>query len=255
MPGRGSVYPSRVAEPPSSHDPASLLADARALIGAAAAEDVPMRLLGGLAVYAIAPSVRRPPLERSYRDFDVAVPAKRGPAASRVLESAGLVPDRHFNALHGARRMIFTSPKGYAVDVLVGTFEMAHRLTIEDAFDADPLTIAPADLLLTKLQIVQIETKDMTDAVAILIDVPVDTSRFVAPLGEDWGFFHTVERNLPRIEGFARRVLDPGRAEAVATRVGKLAAAMHAAPTSLRWKVRAKLGERVPWYETPEEVD
>jgi hypothetical protein len=237
------------------HDPEALLGDARSLIEAAAGDGLPMRLLGGLAVYALAPSARRPPLDRPYRDFDVAVPARQGQSASRVLERAGYVPDRHFNALHGAKRLIFGSPRGYAVDVLVGPFEMAHRMQIADGFAAHPLTIAPADLLLTKLQIVRFERKDMTDAGALLLDVAIDADRFAAPLADDWGFFHTVELNLPKLRAFGEDVLEPARAAELAGRIELLAASMRSAPKSVRWKLRAKVGERLTWFESPEEVD
>jgi hypothetical protein len=238
-----------------------LLARARSLIEASASEGVPMRLLGGLAVYALAPSARRPPLARPYRDFDLAIPAKRGPAASRVLEGAGLVPDRHFNALHGARRMVFTAPEGHGVDLLIGTFEMCHALAIEDGFGANATTIAPADLLLTKLQIVAIEPKDLADAAALVLDVApgsgsgsVDVERFVRPLADDWGFFHTVERNLSKLRAFGESTLVPEEARAVVDRIEALSGAMRAAPKSLRWRLRSRVGERVVWYETPEEV-
>jgi hypothetical protein len=151
--------------------------------------------------------------------------------------------------------MIFASRKGYAVDVLVGTFHMAHRLKIEDGFDADPLTIAPADLLLTKLQIVQIETKDLTDAAAMLLDVELDVDRFVRPLAYDWGFFHTVQQNLAKLAAFGAVTLEPDPALVLADRVGILSEAMQDFPRSMRWKLRARLGERVPWYDTPEEVE
>jgi hypothetical protein len=238
-----------------------LLSGGRSLIEAGAAEGVPMRLLGGLAVYALAPSARRPPLARAYRDFDLAVPARRGPAASRVLEANGLVPDRHFNALHGARRMVFAAPDGYGVDLLIGTFEMCHALAIEDGFDADETTIAPADLLLTKLQIVAIEPKDLGDAAALVLDLApgsgagtIDVDRFVAPLADDWGFFHTVELNVPKLRAFGEQTLEGADARTVRSRLDELAAAMDAAPKSMRWRLRSRVGERVVWYEMPEEV-
>jgi hypothetical protein len=237
-----------------------LLRRAREVIAAAAHDRLPMRLLGGIAVYALAKSARRAPLARSYRDFDVAVPAKQGAAASRVLEMAGLVPDRHFNALHGARRLIFQASEGYPVDVLVGDFVMCHSLQFEDESFRHELTISPADLLLTKLQIVRIEPKDLADVAALLLDVPldangIDPSRFVAPLRADWGFFHTVELNLPKVTAFARANLQADLAERLAGRVGVLARAMESAPKSLAWRLRARVGERMTWYEMPEELD
>jgi hypothetical protein len=258
-----SVYASSVtSNAVGPIDADGLLARARSLIEAGAAEGVTMRLLGGLAVYARAPSAARPPLARSYRDFDLAAPAKRGPAASRVIEAAGLAPDRHFNALHGARRMIFTAPEGYGVDLLIGTFEMAHTISIEDGFGEDPTTIAAADLLLTKLQIVAIEAKDLGDAAALLMDLApgsgpasIAVDRFVAPLAEDWGLYHTVQLNLPKLRTFAASTLPAERAELVGERLDVLARAMETAPKSLRWRLRARVGERVIWYETPEEVE
>lgn len=242
-------------------DPEELVADASALVRTAADAGLAMRLLGGLGFYVLATSSRTEPLTRSYRDFDVAVPQKAGPTASRILEASGFAPDKHFNALHGARRMIFHAPKGYPVDVLIGTFEMCHRLVIEDAFDRHELVIAASDLLLTKLQIATIEPKDLADATALLIDLPVaprpdaiEADRFVAPLADDWGFFHTVELNLDRLRAFAEMKIDAARAGLVSERIAVLVAAMQAAPKSLRWRMRARVGERLAWYETPEEV-
>ena len=181
-----------------------------------------------------------------------------------MFRASGYTEDAHFNAVHGAQRMIFASPRGFVVDVLVGTFQMCHRLELGRDLPGQGLTIHPADLLLTKLQIVQIEEKDLLDATALLLDLPtdgaaagaaaaIDIGRFIAPLGQDWGFYHTVERNLPQVEQYARDRLGPGAAQAVAASAGRLREAMQAAPKSLRWKMRSRVGEKVTWYELPEE--
>ncbi len=241
-----------------------LLAAAQEIIGAAAAAGVTMRLLGGVAVFHLAPSAGSGALARSYHDFDVAVPARQGGPAARLFRAAGYSEDQHFNALHGAQRLIFQSPAGFVVDVLVGEFQMCHRLNLD--LPSRGYTIHPADLLLTKLQIVQITQKDLLDAIALLFDIPVldlpvdeagvaiETSRFVAPLGNDWGFQHTVELNLPRVVDRARDQLGARDARTVAAAAGRLSEAMAAAPKTLRWKTRARVGERVPWYDLPEEV-
>jgi hypothetical protein len=237
-----------------------------------------MRLLGGVAVFHLAPSARTPALARTYHDYDVVVPSRQGSPAARIFREAGYAADAHFNALHGARRMIFTAPGGFVVDVLVGTFQMCHQLELGRELPSGGLTIHPADLLLTKLQIVQIEDKDLLDAVALLADLPtqgqradpptqgqpadpptqgqpaaIDVDRFVAPLAGDWGFYHTVERNLPRVVAFARERLGEAGAQPVVESAGRLLDAMRAAPKSVRWKVRARVGEKVAWYELPEE--
>jgi hypothetical protein len=239
-----------------------LLAAAVDVIDAAAAVGVTVRLLGGVAVYQLAPSASQPPLARAYGDFDVVVPARQGHSVAKVFRSAGYAEDPHFNALHGAHRMIFASPRGYRVDVVVGTFRMCHELELGRDLPGQGLTVHPADLLLTKLQIVQIEEKDLLDAAALLADLPtdgpsasIDVGRFVQPLAADWGFHHTVERNIARLVGFAQDRLGDPWAKAVAESARTLGEAMEAVPKSLRWKVRAKAGEKLPWYEVPDEPE
>ncbi|HTX84236.1 MAG TPA: hypothetical protein VME44_18785 [Streptosporangiaceae bacterium] len=239
-----------------------LLAAAAGVIDAAASVGITMRLLGGVAVFHLASSARRPPLARSYHDFDVVVPARQGAAVARVFRQAGYAEDPHFNALHGAHRMIFASPSGFVVDVVIGAFRMCHELDLGRDLPPEGLTIHPADLLLTKLQIVQIEEKDLLDSVALLSDLPtdgtapvIDIDRFVRPLAADWGFFHTVDMNIAKVLAFARDRLGSPAEEAVADRASRITAAMEAVPKTLKWKVRARAGERVPWYELPDEPE
>jgi len=40
----------------------------------------------------------------------------------------------------------------------------------------------------------------------------------------------------------------------VAAGADRLSQAMEAAPKSVRWKMRARVGEKVTWYELPEET-
>jgi len=238
-----------------------LLAAAADVIEAAAAVGATLRLLGGIAVFELSESARRPPLARRYHDFDVVVATGQGTSAAAVFRERGYAEDAHFNALHGAHRMVFTAASGLVVDVLVGTFEMCHRLKLGRDLPDAGLTIHPADLMLTKLQIVEIEEKDLLDAAALLLDLPVgrsaagiDIGRFVAPLANDWGFFHTVELNLPEVVKFAAGRLDDSQVRRVAHGANELRQAMEAVPKSLRWKVRARIGEKIPWYEVPEEI-
>jgi hypothetical protein len=238
-----------------------LMAAAADVIGAAAATGTTVRLLGGMAVFQLSESARQPPLARRYHDFDVVVPSRQGQAAAAVFRERGYEEDALFNALHGAHRMVFTAPGSFVVDVLVGTFQMCHQLKLGLDLPDSGLTVHPADLMLTKLQIVQIEEKDLLDTVALLIDLPVgrsatgiDIGRFTAPLANDWGFFHTVELNLPKVVEFAQGRLGNSHARWVAHGANELRQAMEEVPKSLRWKARSRIGEKVRWYEEPEEV-
>lgn len=247
------------------HVPAGdLIAAAADVIEAAAVTGTKLRLLGGIAVFQLSESARQPPLARDYHDFDVVVPPGQGRAAAAVFRERGYTEDAHFNALHGAHRMVFTSSDRFVVDLLVGTFQMCHQLKLGHDLPDSGLTIHPADLMLTKLQIVQIEEKDLLDAAALFIDLPVgraataatgiDIDRFTAPLAGDWGFFHTVELNLPKVVEFAAERLEESQARRVADGAHELRHAMDGVKKSLRWKARSRIGEKVPWYEVPEEI-
>lgn len=258
----GAVDPDPRARQSDGHGADTLLGAALEAIEQAEREGTRMRLLGGIAVRHLAASAAQAPLARTYHDYDVVVASRDGAATARVFRSLGYGEDPHFNAIHGAQRMIFTSTEGFDVDVLVGTFQMCHRLELGADLPEAGLTVHPADLLLTKLQIVEIEDKDLRDASAILHDVPVapgegavlDPGRFVRPLSSDWGFFHTVERNLQKVADFSARVLGDEGAGRVGRAVGALQDAMARADKSMKWKMRARVGEKVAWYELPEEV-
>ena len=238
--------------------------EAERVARAAVGSGLELRLMGGLAVYLTSPSARRPPFQRPYPDFDFAVSSRYARRAAGFLEAAGYVPEKMFNAIHGAQRLIFKHPDGrWAIDVVVDEVRMAHRIDLRGRLAGPGLTLNLADLLLTKLQIWEINSKDLGDLVCLLADHDVadtdapdviDRRRILSLATNEWGLCHTIERNLRRTADEALRrspanaVREPG-AQATA-----LLDAIAAAPKSLGWKARAAVGERIQWYETPEEV-
>jgi hypothetical protein len=237
--------------------------EAERLARLALAEGIPMRLMGGVAVWLRSESVHRPPFARDYADMDFAASSKaRGPLKA-FLERQGYVPEKLFNAIHGAQRLNYAEPGGrWTMDILIDELSMSHRLDLRGRLDGPEPTISLSDLLLTKLQIWQINRKDLGDALCLLADHPlgadgdesIGLDRITSVLGADWGFCHTAERNLGRIADLAvAEPLSDARHD-VATQVQALLAAIAAAPKTLGWKTRARVGERVRWYETPEEV-
>jgi hypothetical protein len=73
-------------------------------------------------------------------------------------------------------------------------------------------------------------------------------------LGKDWGFCHTVERNAPKVAELWSQERLPGATHDVAAQVTALLQAIDDAPKSRAWRLRSRVGERIRWYETPEEV-
>jgi hypothetical protein len=238
-------------------------AEAERLATSAIATGVPVRLMGGLAVWLRAPSVRRPPFAREYADLDFAADSGARSVVRAFFEGQGYVPEKLFNALHGAQRLNYAAPDArWTIDVIFDVLSMSHRLDLRESLASNEPTISLADLLLTKLQIWEINRKDLGDILCLLADHPlgesggetIDLRRLRAILGSDWGFAHTVERNLGKVVELWSTQPVAGARFDVAAQVKVLRAEIDAAPKSLAWKTRAKIGERLRWYETPDEV-
>jgi hypothetical protein len=237
---------------------------ARVLIAAANEAGLSCRALGGAGVRLLCPrSTAAGPLHRELNDLDLATTREDADKLARLLEDHGLLPERRFNLLHGDRRLLFHDPaNGKHVDVFVDAFEMCHKLGLRGRLHLAEWSLAPPDLLLTKLQIAKINEKDIKDfaALALEADLPM-TAAWLDPaylegiLGGDWGWWKTVSDNLavaadalPAIELPAdslRTVL------AVSAQLSALAADCD---KSRRWRWRSRLGTKVPWREEPEEA-
>jgi hypothetical protein len=226
-----------------------------------AAADIRLRLLGGLA---IAVSLdERPLLPRTYNDIDFITARGEGPKAAKLFEALGYEGDRQFNGLNGHRRLLFYDiANERRVDVFVGRFEMCHMWPLERRLDVVERTIPLGDLLLTKLQIFAINEKDQRDILNLLHGHKLTANEdginvdYVAELcAADWGLWRTATMNIERTRGTVTRFeLAPHDEAVVVSRLDDLRKRIDAEPKSTKWKLRARVGERVQWYETPEEV-
>jgi hypothetical protein len=236
------------------------------LISAASREGVPVRLIGGLAVRYLCPSF--PPRVREGQDVDLASVSRARSGLAAVLESHGYVPDKEFNALYGQKQMYFRSSDGpWALDVILDRLDMCHVLDFRDRIERMPFTLDVMDLLLSKLQIVEINEKDLQDVLYLLSAFPVKEgdepgtigpARLCAIVCQDWGWWRTVSGNLDRITSLPpedrRRLIPAGAPFDPVEQAGRLRREAEDTPKTLRWKLRSKVGERVRWYELPEEV-
>lgn len=227
---------------------------------------VDVRLLGGIAIWIRASDAVRQTLGRAYADVDLATTKKQAKPLRDVLERLGYVPDKMFNATQGDTRLYYHAPDGaYHVDVFVEKFVMSHELELGRRLTTEPLTLPAAELLLTKLQIAELNHKDASDTAMLLADHELaDTDgpgrlnvRYVAELcASDWGLYTTVTDNLEKMRALLGGILsDDEQRQRVESRDQRLAAALEAAPKSGGWRRRAKIGRRKRWYQTPDEAD
>lgn len=247
-----------------STEPA-LAAEARRIVEEAAGRDVPVRLLGGIAIWLRSPADVRDELGREYGDIDLAAPRKRSRALRDVLEALGYVPDKMFNATQGDRRLYFSAADGsYHLDVFLDKFVMSHELDLGRRLETEPIVLPAAELLLTKLQIAELNRKDASDTAMLLLGHALDSADGPGTLNvahvtevcaENWGLYTTVTDNLATTRQLLAELLpNADRRALVDERIGSLLDELEAAPKSRGWRRRAKIGRRKRWYEVPDEV-
>jgi len=227
--------------------------EARGILADAEREGLRVRLLGGIAILLLLGDRFDPAFARPYRDIDLFCHRKDGRGVERLLAARGWAPASEFNALGGGRRLLFHDPESEAqVDVFVGEFAMCHELPLADGLDRPGPSLPATDLVMTKLQIVELNAKDRSDLYALLSGAEIEPRRLADATSRDWGLHHTFELNLAKLrEGIAA---GEGPQAALAP-VEALLEAMEQAPKSRGWRMRAKVGERKRWYELPEEVE
>lgn len=239
------------------------LPEATTLVRGAAEAGHRLKILGGLGVRVLCPDF--PPRLRAGQDIDLACLGKNRRKIADYLQSAGCEGDRRFNNLNGDRQMYFTAPSGRPIDVMVDRLTMCHTLDFRPSFDRQPFTIDAVDVLLSKLQIVELNEKDLRDIVHLLAALPlgggaqasIDTGRFAKLLGADWGWWRTVTGNLAKMEellGDRPALIPDNRIYEPVAQAARLLELAVQTPKSMKWKLRANVGERVRWYELPEEV-
>lgn len=239
------------------------VAEGRRVAEAAARADLPLRLLGGVAVAILCPSSRQPPLARQHADIDFATTGGAKEEVVQLMESLGYRGDREFNMLHGHRRLLLRDERNQRqVDVFLDEANLCHRIPLKKRIDAVPLTLPLADLTLLKLQVVETTEKDYLDICAIFADhdLSEDDSgvniTYIAGLAaSDWGLWRTLGMVAERSQQFALALPDFDAGEAVAERLRRLGEELGKVPKTRGWKLRSRIGDLKRWYELPEEVN
>jgi hypothetical protein len=238
------------------------VAEGRRVAEAAAQRGLPLRLLGGVAVAIRCPSALEAPLARRYGDIDLATVGGAKDEGVELVESLGYIGDREFNALHGRRRLIFWDERNQRqLDVFIDEANLCHEVKLGARIENVPLTLTLADLTVLKLQVVETNDKDYLDVCALFADHDlthddngIDVGYIAALAASDWGLWRTLGMVAGRCEQFALALPGFDSAEVVAERLRRLRGELDAVPKSRGWKLRSRIGDRMRWYELPEEV-
>ncbi len=241
--------------------------EARRLVDAARSKGVTLRLVGGLGVREHCRTLEL--CARDYSDLDMVAPARQARHLTELFQGFGYAENFEVSTATANAELQFVRPCSHGdqtqpvhgddhVDVFLDSFRMDHEIALARRLEIEPYTISLSDLLLTKLQIFRLNEKDLRDIVALLADVEIGEgdgpgvidARYIGELcGDDWGLFYDVAMNLQRVgDGVADFGLSEVPAARVRGGVTRLIAALDAAPKSLRFRLRARLGTHAAWH-------
>jgi hypothetical protein len=238
--------------------------EALGLVRDAEAEGIRLRILGSIAYRLQCPNNLHlfQDTKRVLTDVDFAAEKKQNRAIRQFLAARGYVADEGiYVASEGARHAYLHKDTGLNVDVFADELYFCHRIPFKDRLDLDRPTISTTDLLLEKMQIVEINLKDFKDTVVLMLEhalsteqagpKAIDVAYITAMMRQDWGFYYTFTTNLKRVMDYFGEFPSMADRErsVVQDRVQALLEAIELAPKTLGWKMRSKIGTRSLWYQ------
>jgi hypothetical protein len=259
--------------------------EALRIVTEAKTEGIELRILGGLAVYLHSeehhPNLRlhyemagRVITENSlFADLDlIGYSSQRTKIAKLFEKKLNFEPDRRFNMMFGLKRMIYADGGKFMIDLFFDKMEYSHDIEFGSKPENGRLaldfpTISLADLLLTKLQIHKITSKDIIDISTILLlhelgngsKDTIDLSRISRVLADDWGFWYDAVGNLKALEELhdhlvTKGILTGDQEKLIEKRAQKLLMEIEKEPKTKSWEKRSKTGTSKPWFREVEEV-
>ena len=200
-------------------------------------------------------------------DMDFVTYGKFRPLTKQLFVDLGYEPyiSLMLTGATGRHRQIFNDKEGNkAIDVFLGKLEMCHVIDFEGRLEVDSPTVPLAELFLQKLQVVQLNEKDVQDTIILLMEHDIGDSdkeevngnQVASTLAKEWGFYYTVTVNLDKIRKFLNdyQTLSESDKKIVTERIDKIRKLIEAAPKTMAWKMRARVGPSVKWYNVVEEV-
>jgi hypothetical protein len=256
--------------------PDEFLAEARKLIEDAQKQGMLLRVMGPIALHFHFPEYvdlyrRMERLgDRVFTDIDFASYGKFRGKIVPFFQTQGYELEKRAAMISGNTRHIYFGSRVPMIDVFFDQLAYNHPIDYRGRLEIHPYCVSLTDLLLQKLQIVQINDKDLKDAMLLLLaaslgEVDVENVKpaggsaptgkinvryLVKLMSDDWGFYHTSTMNLAKIKTAVDQVpvlTDPQRVQ-IRERVDTLVQHLENAPKSGKWKGRAKMGTKKPWY-------
>jgi hypothetical protein len=202
---------------------------------------------------------------RAYTDIDFAAYHRQTKEIQVLMAGLGYHENREVFIVSEGDRSIFERPDvGLHIDVFYGKLDFCHVIRWEDRLEVDHPSIPLAEMLLEKMQIVQINEKDVIDTIMLLLEHPlgdkdhetINIKRVAELCSTDWGLWRTTSMNLNKVLQLAQGYdqLNGEQKEKIDSQVKEALARIELEPKSLAWRLRARVGDRVKWYKEVDEV-
>jgi hypothetical protein len=231
------------------------------LLRLAQAEGVTLRLLGALAFAKRCPrhSHLQQSLGRAYTDIDFGAYGREADRVRALLAREGYVDDPQVYVDSEGTRLVAEHPGTQLhLDVFFDKLDFCHSIPFAGRLEIDPETLPLAEMLMQKMQIVEINEKDLIDTIMLLLEYPlgdddddqVNIARVADVCAKDWGWWRTLTMNLAKARQMAATYeqLTVEEKERIARQVDDALGTIEAAPKSMGWRLRAKVGDRKKWY-------
>lgn len=204
--------------------------------------------------------------ETKLADVDLITCGDKRSRLEPFFKANGYNPDpniRRTPAIWAYRQMYIEPNNRFTLDILFDKLEMSHTLDLRQRLEVDSPTISVADLLLAKMQIHQINEKDIKDTIVLfrahqLADSDNDciNESYIARLmSKDWGFYYTVTDNLKKTKLLLQdyNIDQPDKSDVV-SKIDRLLARIENEPKTSGFKLRARIGEKKKWYNEVDET-
>ena len=228
---------------------------------------VMLRVIGSLAFQMHCPEYGylQQAMGRAYTDIDFAAYRKQAKEIKAMMAGLGYTEDREvFIVSNNERSIFYLQGSDLHIDVFYDKLDFCHVISWNNRLEVDAPTIPLAELLLEKMQIVEINEKDVIDTIMLLLEHPLgdndDETINIALIsqlcGKDWGLWRTTTMNLEKVKQLAQKYpqLSAEQQSYVASQVDEALKLIEAEPKSMAWRLRDRVGDRVQWYKDVDEV-
>jgi len=202
---------------------------------------------------------------RAYTDIDFAAYHRQTREIQAMMAGLGYKENREVFIVSEGDRAIFERQEvGLHIDVFYEKLDFCHAIYWKDRLEVDHPSIPLAEMLLEKMQIVQINEKDVIDTIMLLLEHPlgdedhetINIKRVAGLCSADWGLWRTTSMNLDKVRQLAQgyEQLSHAQKEIIDSQVKTALSRIDQEPKPLAWRLRARVGDRVKWYKDVDEV-